>query len=75
MEKQITQNISYHFDSRKIQKITAVVEEICVGTWSLICEREEIIELEFLVVFAITRFNDYGVLIDLGESLDKGQVH
>ena len=40
-----------------------VVEEMCVGAWPLICEREDISELECLLVSAITRLNGYGVLI------------
>ena len=58
MEKQIAQIISYHCDSRKI-KIMVVVEEICLVVWALICERENISELECLVVSAITHLNDY----------------
>ena len=50
-----------------------VVEEMCVGAWSLICEREDVSELEWLVVSAIPRLNGYGVLIGQGESRGKGQ--
>ena len=73
MEKKKTQIISYHGDSRKICKIV-VVEETCVVVWALICEREYISELECLVVSAITRLNDYGVLIGQGESRGKRQA-
>ena len=69
MEKQKTQIISYHYDSRKIY-ITVVVEETCVVTWALICEREDISEIKCLMVSAITHLNDYGVLIGRGESLN-----
>ena len=51
-----------------------VVKETCVVTWALICEREDISELECLVVSAITCLNDYGVLIGWGKSCGKGQV-
>ena len=47
---------------------------MCVGAWSLICEREDFSELECLVVSAITRLNDYEVLIGWGESRGKGQA-
>ena len=47
---------------------------MCVGAWSLICEREDFSELECLVVSAITRLNDYGVLIGWGQSRGKGQA-
>ena len=50
------------------------MEETCVVAWALICEREDISELECLVVYAITRLNDYGVLIGRGESRGKGQA-
>ena len=74
MEKQIAQIISYHCDSRKI-KITTVVEEMCLVVWPLICEREDISELECLVVSVITHLNDYGVLICWGESCGKGLTY
>ena len=51
-----------------------VVEEMCAGAWSLICEREDISELECLMVSAITRLNDYGVLIGWRQSRGKGQT-
>ena len=51
-----------------------VVGETCVVVWALICEREDISELECLVVSAITRWNDYGVLVGQVESRDKGQT-
>ena len=51
-----------------------VVKETCVVTWALICEREDISELECLLVSAITCLNDYGVLICSGKSCGKGQV-
>ena len=51
-----------------------VVKKTCVVAWALICEREDISELECLVVSAITRLNDYGVLIGQGESRGKGQA-
>ena len=73
MEKQTTQIISYHCHSRKMQ-IMVVVGETCVVVWALICEREDISELECLVISAITRSNDYGVLIGQVESRDKGQT-
>ena len=53
--------------------ITAVVQETCVVAWVLICEREDLSELEYLMVSAITRLNDYGVLIGWRESRGKGQ--
>ena len=51
-----------------------VVKKTCVVAWALTCEREDISELESLVVSAITRLNDYGVLIGQGESRGKGQA-
>ena len=39
------------------------MEETCVVTLMLICEREDISELECLVVSSIICLNDYGVLI------------
>ena len=72
MEKQKTQIISYHSDSRKIC-ITVVVEEACVVAWALICEREDISELECLMVSAIKRLNDYKVLIGRRESRVREQ--
>ena len=53
--------------------ITAVVKETNVVAWALICEREDLSELECLMVSAITRLNDYGVLIGWRESRGKGQ--
>ena len=50
-----------------------VVEEACVVAWALICEREDIGELECLMVSAITRLNDYKVLIGWRESRVGGQ--
>ena len=55
-------------------KIMMVVKGTCVVAWALICEREDINELEFLVFSAITRLNNYGVLIGRGESRGKGQA-
>ena len=49
------------------------MEETCAVTWTVTCEREDISELEFLMVFAITLLNGYGVLIGRGESCGKGQ--
>ena len=51
-----------------------VVKETFAVAWALIREREDISELEYLVVSAITRLNDYGVLIGRGKSRGKGQV-
>ena len=51
-----------------------VVKETCVVAWALICEREDISELECLMVSAITCLNDYAVLIGQGESHGKGQA-
>ena len=48
---------------------------MCVGAWSLICEREDISELECLVVSAIIRLNGYAVLVGQGESRGKGQAN
>ena len=59
---------------QKIRK-TVVVEETCVVAWTLTCERKAISKLECLMVSAITRLNDYGVLIGRGESLGEGQSH
>ena len=53
--------------------ITVVVQETCVVAWALICEREDLSELEYLMVSAITRLNDYGVLIDWREPRGEGQ--
>ena len=53
--------------------ITVVVEETCVVAWTLICEREDLRELECLMVSAITRLNDYGVLTGWRESRGEGQ--
>ena len=50
------------------------MEETCAVAWALICEREDNSELECLVVYAITRLNDYGVLIGRGELRGKGQA-
>ena len=50
------------------------MEETCVVSWALICKREDINELECLVVSVITHLNDYGVLIGQGKSCGKGQV-
>ena len=52
-----------------------VVEEMCLVVWPLICEREDISELECLVVSVITHLNDYGVLICWGESCGKGLTY
>ena len=51
-----------------------VVKKTCVVAWALICEREDISELECLVVSAITRLNDDRVLIGQGESRGKRQA-
>ena len=72
MEKQKTQIISDHCDISKMC-ITVVVEETYVVAWALICEREDMCELECLMVSAITGLNDYEVLIGWGESRGKGQ--
>ena len=40
----------------------------------LIREREDISEMERLVVSGIIRLNDYGVLIGRGESRGEGQA-
>ena len=66
--------MSYHSDGRKIC-ITVVVEKTCVVEWALICEREDLSELECLMVSAITRPNDYRVLIGRRESRGEGQPH
>ena len=42
--------------------------------WMSIREREDIIELECVVVAGIIRLNDYGVLIGRGESRGEGQA-
>ena len=52
-----------------------VVEPTCVVAWAPICEREDISELECLVVSAITRSNDYRVLIGQGKSRGKGHAN
>ena len=39
------------------------MEDTCLVAWMLIREREDIKELECLMVSAILRLNDYGVLI------------
>ena len=41
---------------------------------TLTCEREDISELECLMVSAITGSDDYEALIGWGESCDKRQV-
>ena len=74
MEKQKTQIMSYYSDGRKIC-ITVVVEETCVVAWAMICEREDLSELECLMVSAITRLNDYRVLIGRRESRGGGQPY
>ena len=51
-----------------------VVEEMCVVAWILTCEKEDISELECLVVSAIICLNDYAVLMVREESHGKGQV-
>ena len=53
--------------------ITAVVEETCVVAWALICEREDLSELDCLLVSAIACLNDYVVLIGWRESRGAGQ--
>ena len=53
--------------------IAAVVEETCVVAWALICEREDLSQLECLMVSAIKRLNDYGVLVGWRESRGEGQ--
>ena len=50
------------------------MEETYVVTWTLTCEREDISELECLVVSVIMQLNDYGVLIVQGESRGEGQT-
>ena len=35
------------------------MEETCAVAWTVTCEREDISELEFLIVFAITLLNDW----------------
>ena len=50
------------------------MEETCVVTWMLIREREDISELECLMVSGIIRLNDYRILIGRGESRGVGQV-
>ena len=50
------------------------MEETCVVAWTLTCKKEDINKLECLVVSAIRRLNDCGVLIGRGESCGKGQV-
>ena len=42
--------------------------------WTLTYEREDISELERFMVSAITRLNDFGVLIVWGESYGEGQA-
>ena len=54
--------------------MTLVVEETCIVAWTLTCEMQDISELECLVVSAITRLNDFGVLIGRGKSPGKGQA-
>ena len=71
MGQQITQTISYHYDNTKIM---VAVEEACVVTWTLICERKDISELECLMASTITRLNDYGLLIVRVESRGEGQA-
>ena len=51
-----------------------VVKETCVVAWALICEREDVSELECLVVSVITHLNDDGVLIGHQESRSKGRA-
>ena len=51
------------------------MEETYVVAWVLICEREDISELECLMVSGITRLNDYGVLNGRGESCGKGLTY
>ena len=58
-----------------VEKYLAItVEETCLVVWALICEREDISELECLMVSAIARLNDYRVLIGWGESHGKRQL-
>ena len=73
MERQKTQIISYHWDSRSIC-ITVVLEETCVVEWALICEKEDISELKCPMVSGITHLNDHGILIRQGESRGKEQL-
>ena len=54
--------------------VTEEVEETCVVAWIMIREREDISELECLVISGIIRLNDYGVLIGRGKSCGEGQV-
>ena len=51
-----------------------VMDEACVVAQTLICEREDISELECLMVSAITRLNDYEIMIDGGEPCGEGQA-
>ena len=51
-----------------------VMKETCVVAGTLTYKREDISELECLVGSAITRLNDFGVLIGRGESCGKGQA-
>ena len=47
------------------------MEELYVVAWTLTCEREDISELERLMVSAITGLNDCEVLIGREGSRDK----
>ena len=49
------------------------MEKTCVVVWAPTCEMEDISELEILMVSAITRLNDYGVLIGREESRGKNR--
>ena len=73
MERQKTQIISYHCDSRSIC-IMVVVEETCAVAWALICEGKKMTELKHPMVSAITCLNDHRVLIGQGQSRGKGQA-
>ena len=53
--------------------ITVVVEQTFVVAWALICERQDLSEMECLMVSAITCLNDYVVLIGWRESRGEGQ--
>lgn len=41
----------------------AIVEEMCVVMFTLICKMEDLGELESLLVSAVSWLNDYGILI------------
>lgn len=49
-----------------------IVEETFVVAWTLIYKTENLSELEYLVVFAITYLNDYVILIGRIKSWNQG---